>query len=442
MLSFKTWCENNGDFGKKVLADYIDSKDISKIGYSSKTKLKFRCTVCNHEFERAPGHVTRKRECPYCNKHNNCIDTISLDSDRRIINSYPEIAAEYIQEMNEDPLIDILVTSYKAVWWRCSKCGNKWIAYVGNRVNKHSGCPECSKGNQGSFMEYALYLILKDTFKDAEYQFKINGMSFDIGIPEPATVIEYQGRYYHNNEYNDYNVEKRDSDKRKFVESYKNIKFITVNETYGGDKIRTIHNDIYFNADNKDKEEILKMIILELEKLLNIKIGIRDDIITYTTQNLQLKEIDDSLATRHPDLIAEWDYIKNRKLKPTQIKPKSNKKVWWHCSKCGFDWRTSPAHRVADGTGCPKCLALRGSGSGTHMVIEGVNDLKSLYPSIAEEWETELNNEMGLSLDKIAAQSNKAVWWKCKHCGHVYFDKVVYRTKRNHNCPICSIKHK
>ena len=355
-----------------------------------------------------------------------------------MINSYPNIASEYVEDKNDELLINVLITSNKKRLWRCSKCEHEWEAVVSNRVNHGSGCPECAKGNNGSFMEFALYLILKDTFKDAEYQFKVNNMSFDIGIPNPATVIEYQGRYYHNNEYNSYDVENRDNIKRKFIEKQKNIKFITINETYGGDKIKVINNDIYFNADNNDKEISLKLIIQELEKLINIRIKVRDDIITYTNQNIKLKEIEDSLETNYPNIAKEWNYERNGSLRPTQIKPKSNKKVWWKCDICSHEWLTTPAHRVSDGTGCPKCVALKGSGAGVHMVIEGVNDLKTLRPKIAEEWIIEKNNKLNLKLDDITIKSNKEAWWKCSECGHEYIDKVVYRTTRNHNCPLCN----
>ena len=438
MYSFKSWCNDNGDFGKRVLADYIDSYNINNIGSTSKIKLKFRCSICHNEFERAPAHVTRMRGCPYCNPNNNCVGTISKNSNRRLINSNIEIASEYMKDKNDIDIDDILVTSNKSVWWKCNKCGQEWKAIVANRVNHCSGCPVCSKGNQGSFMEYALYLIINESFKDVEYQFKVNGMSFDIGIPNPAVVIEYQGRYYHNNVYNNYDVEKRDKEKREFVEAYKDIKFITVNETYGGEKISIRGNDIYFNADNNNKDESLRLIAHALEKILDTNIPVRNNIIEYTTQNLKLKDISDSLATKYKDIASEWNYNKNGSLKPTQIKPKSNKKVWWVCSKCGYEWQTSPAHRISDGTGCPKCLVLSGSGAGRHIVIEGINDLKSKYPFIASEWDSDKNKEIGLDLDNISTKSNKSVWWKCSRCGHSYKDKVVYRTTRNHGCPFCN----
>ena len=433
MVSLKTWCELNGDFGKKVLADYIDEKDISKIGCASKIKLKFRCTECGNEFDRAPCHVTRMRICPFCNPLNHCSDTIDKNSKRLLINSYPEIADEYSEE-NDEPLNTILSNSNKKKIWVCKTCGNKWEAIVANRTNKNSGCPKCSAGNQASLMEYMIYLVISEYF-DTEYHYKVNGMSFDIGINKPATLIEYQGRYTHSNKFqSSYDVEKRDKDKREFVESH-NCKFITINETYGGEKIKAVGNDIYFNADNLKKLDAIRAITKELNAILNCNMQVRDDIESYAISRMHIKDIEESLGKMYPAIAEEWNTERNGVMTPLKIKPKSNKLVWWKCKKCGYEWKTSPAHRVVDNTGCQRCLVASGSGAGTHAVFEGINDLKTLYPEIAKEYMNDKNN---IDISKIAAKSNKEVWWKCSCCGKEYMQKVVYRTVRNKNCPICN----
>ncbi|MBR5678792.1 MAG: zinc-ribbon domain-containing protein, partial [Paludibacteraceae bacterium] len=51
---------------------------------------------------------------------------------------------------------------------------------------------------------------------------------------------------------------------------------------------------------------------------------------------------------------AEWDYIKNDSLTAYQVYPKSTKKVWWKCQKCGHEWQAVIASR-AKGTKCPLC---------------------------------------------------------------------------------------
>ena len=53
-------------------------------------------------------------------------------------------------------------------------------------------------------------------------------------------------------------------------------------------------------------------------------------------------------------LINEWDYEKNGKLSPDNVRPYSMKKVWWKCRICGNSWQSTIDHR-SRGSGCPKC---------------------------------------------------------------------------------------
>ena len=73
----------------------------------------------------------------------------------------------------------------------------------------------------------------------------------------------------------------------------------------------------------------------------------------YCSNHLLLKGYND-LATVKPDLIREWNYTKNGTLDPSDIFPKTNKKVWWICEK-GHEWEDTPNHRVSRDNGCPYC---------------------------------------------------------------------------------------
>lgn len=59
------------------------------------------------------------------------------------------------------------------------------------------------------------------------------------------------------------------------------------------------------------------------------------------------------LASRYPDLLAEWDWKKNVDIKPDEIVYGSGKKVWWKCS-AGHSWK-APIYRRVQGRGCPIC---------------------------------------------------------------------------------------
>ena len=61
------------------------------------------------------------------------------------------------------------------------------------------------------------------------------------------------------------------------------------------------------------------------------------------------------LASKKPELLKDWNYEKNT-VSPKEVTCGSNKKVWWKCHKCGYEWQTSLHNRTGNNrTGCPKC---------------------------------------------------------------------------------------
>ena len=59
------------------------------------------------------------------------------------------------------------------------------------------------------------------------------------------------------------------------------------------------------------------------------------------------------LASRHPEIAAEWDWDRNGGLAPDEVVFGSGKKVWWRCGK-GHSWQMA-VHRRIEGRGCPEC---------------------------------------------------------------------------------------
>ena len=129
-----------------------------------------------------------------------------------------------------------------------------------------------------------------------------------------------------------------------------------------------------------------------------------------------------SLASVHPELISEWSE-KNLPLTPDKITFGSNKRVWW-IGACGHEWETSVKAR-SKGEKCPICSGAR--------VIEGINDLATLKPLLAQEWSEK--NE--LKPTEVSVASHKKIIWKCKH-GHEWEASVKSRTVNGTGCPYCS----
>lgn len=60
------------------------------------------------------------------------------------------------------------------------------------------------------------------------------------------------------------------------------------------------------------------------------------------------------LQTHNPELAAEWDFEKNKNIKPDEVLYGSHRVVWWKCPECGNSWETKIVSRASH-TGCPKC---------------------------------------------------------------------------------------
>ena len=128
-------------------------------------------------------------------------------------------------------------------------------------------------------------------------------------------------------------------------------------------------------------------------------------------------------------LLAEWNYEKNGSLKPEDIPPKSEMKVWWRCRKCCHEWQAKIANR-AIGRGCPCCS--------NHVVVKGKNDLATLFPNLVKEWNWERNGN--LTPDNIVPGRNKPVWWKCSECGYEWQAPPARRTRSGSGCRKCADK--
>ena len=132
------------------------------------------------------------------------------------------------------------------------------------------------------------------------------------------------------------------------------------------------------------------------------------------------------LATRNPTLANEWHPTKNGTLRPSQVFPGSNKKVWWKCAE-GHEWQAVIYSRN-NGNGCPYCSGKK--------ILAGFNDIATTDPELAKEWHPTKNST--LTPRDLTRGSGKSVWWICSH-GHEWKRSPNGRTSKGGNgCPICA----
>lgn len=133
---------------------------------------------------------------------------------------------------------------------------------------------------------------------------------------------------------------------------------------------------------------------------------------------------DRNLAVLNPGLAKEWHSERNGSLRPEDVRPQANQKVWWKCSS-GHEWKAVVASR-ASGCGCPYCSGRFASDA---------NNLAVLYPGLLEQWDYDNNTHFNPS--DVTPHVNKKAWWRCSN-GHTWQATIYNRTKNKSGCPHCA----
>ena len=116
--------------------------------------------------------------------------------------------------------------------------------------------------------------------------------------------------------------------------------------------------------------------------------------------DMWMKRSREKYISEVPELLAQWDYEKNNpKLSPEQLTIGSDKKVFWKCQE-GHTWEET-IYKRGQGKSCPYCTNKR--------VLAGYNDLGTLYPQIAAEW-----NDNDIDINSVVVGSAKKVSWRCR----------------------------
>ncbi|MBQ5675414.1 MAG: hypothetical protein IIV45_10110, partial [Lachnospiraceae bacterium] len=481
--------------GKKVLKGYNDLQTVNPtlakewnyeknngltpvdVMSSSGKKVWWKCNK-GHEWQASIDHRNRGTSCPYCSGNN----VLKGYNDLQTVN--PTLAKEWTWEKNDKLKPENFTeNSHKKVWWKCNK-GHEWQAPISNR-NKGVGCPICNSERNTSFPEYAIVYYLKKYGLDVIHSYRENGYELDVYIPSKKIAIEYDGYFWHKNK------TKKDLEKNQKCEK-DGIKLYRIRE--GLLPLNDSSIDYMVQKNQKDLSAILEVILSEIIGT-NADVDLERDAIAIGNLR-EYTEKETSLLFSNPQIANEWNYEKNGNLKPEHFAANSNKKVWWKCNK-GHEWQATIASRKS-GSGCPYCSGLyaikgendlqavnptlvkewnyekngnlkpedftansgekvwwkcqkghewqakithRNNGSGCPYcsglyAIKGENDLQTVNPILAKEWNYEKNGN--LKPEDFTANSGEKVWWKCNR-GHEWQAIIAHRNKGS-GCPYCSSK--
>ncbi len=438
--------------------------------------------ICDkgHEWQTRIIHRNNGGGCPFCFGRN----AVRGENDLQTIN--PILAKEWNYKRNGNLYpYNVLPNSNKKVWWKCAK-GHEWQASISDR-NIGSGCPFCQSERHTSFPEYVIIYYLKKYCIDAIHLYNENGYELDIFIPSKKIAIEYDGDLWHKN--------RIQNDLKKNLKCEKSgIKLYRIRE--GLPALNDSSIDYTVDKNQKNLAEVIQKVLSEIIGI-NVDVDLQRDAIEI--ENLrEYTEKANSLLFSNPTLASEWNYKRNGSLRPEHVLANSGKKVWWICNK-GHEWQARISHRNK-GIGCPICsnkqvlkgyndiittnptlanewnyerncelkpeyftvnsgkkvwwkcknghewqatIANRNNGRGCpycsgRKVLKGYNDLVTINPKLASEWNYERNGD--LTPENFTANSGKEVWWKCKN-GHEW-QAIIESRNAGRGCPYCSGRKK
>lgn len=141
------------------------------------------------------------------------------------------------------------------------------------------------------------------------------------------------------------------------------------------------------------------------------------------------RELEVNLQKENPELASQWHPTKNGYFKPTHVSPKSGKRVWWLCPKCGHEWVQMIKTRN-NGKGARKCPICA-----NNQKKENSKRTMAFLDILYEEWHPTKNN--GKRLENYSPGSNVSMWWRCSICGTDYECPIKTR-KNGGGCPVCA----
>lgn len=345
----ESWCLNNGEFGKQLMNEWTggcedgNTYKIDEVTKASNKKFKWKCSKGHEWYAALVDRTSQKQGCPYCSGHRvsngNSLKTWCLN------NSLfgKQLIKEWTGECDDGShykIDEVARASRKIFKWRCSK-GHEWFAKVNGRTSHKSGCPYCSRENNGKLIAKAM-LSEENSLKT----WCMNNDSFGKQLISEWTGICEDNRHYEIDE-----VARASNKKFKWICS-KGHEWISAIQTRTSNK-----SGCPYCFKNSQSEIASKA-----------KLSEKNSLKTWCLSN----------GSFGKQLMSEWvgDCENGKHYKIDEVARASGKKFKWKCSK-GHEWLTTVNIRTYQKQGCPYCNTHRTSYPEQFIY----HSLKQIYPS-------------------------------------------------------------
>ena len=338
-----------------------------------------------------------------------------------LVTTHPELAKEWNYEKNEKTPQDYTASSGVKVWWKC-KNNHAYQAII-NRRKYGIGCPFCA-GQKVLLGFNDLATVNPELTKEWNYeknektpQDYTSGSGVKVwwkcekGHEWQATIFSRNKGHrcpYCSNRLVKQGFNDLVTTHPKLVKEWNYDKNIDSPQDYTSGS----HQKVWWKC-NKGHEWQTSIV----SRASNASMC------PYCGNNKVLQGYND-LSITNPELLTEWNYVKNGIVTPQIVSKGSEKKVWWVCEK-GHEYQADIGHRVRV-QGCPYCTGQR--------ILQGFNDLITTKPELIKEWNYAKNGN--LLPNMVMPSSHTKVWWICKN-GHEWLSALNNRTK-GRSCPYCN----
>ncbi len=414
-----------GEIKERLCQEWVFGKNKMTFEEGLKNKDLYAVWRCEkgHEWSaRIFNRLYKEQKCPYCSGRR------AIPGENDVCTLFPMLKEEFHPTKNGD----LRLENYKQdsgvrVWWKCIK-GHEWQDSIRSRTKKEGKCPKCL-GLKTTVIPGIndLATLYPELAKEVDLS---NNNGVDI---TKLACKSHRKLFWKCAKGHVYELPVKRRTERGAGCPYCTGRYAIVGET----DILTILPDL---AKEWDYEANKPLQPSEIKPISNREVAwrcpnnhfysariydrSRGRGCPYCAGKLSIIGVND-LRTLCPELIKEWDCSSNQ-LPPERYTLGSSKKVNWICPK-GHKWAAIIKDRVG-GTKCPYCSGKR--------AIEGENDLKTLFPKIADEWDFEKNKKR---LEEVCVFSNLHAFWQCNH-GHKWNAPVYSRTIDGCGCPYCSGK--
>ncbi len=337
---------------------------------------------------------------------------------------HPELASEFSERNLPLTVSDITYGSNKKYWW-IGKCGHEWLASPKSR-HSGEGCPYCAgmRVLEGFNDLASIKPELVDEWSSENEPLKPNNVN-----AASHRKVKWKGKCGH-----EWTAEIRARVKGTGCPYCSNNKIMP-----GFNDLATIHPELVKEwsprnlpwTPDQAPAGANRMVWWRCEKghewetLISTRAG--GSKCPFCSGIKLLKGFND-LKTKQPELAEEWSE-RNMPLLPEDVNEKSRLNVWWKCSTCGYEWQ-SVVHTRVHGGPCPVCANRK--------VKQGINDLATTDPDIAQEWDYTKNEG---TPSTVSRYSMKRAWWKGS-CGHSWNAIIYNRTVNGEGCLECEKEFK